>query len=544
MERQPLNLMYVPGPLFSTPFIKKVRLLWVPVFIFLLFMYGFLVNGDVVFAFGGDVTSYLVSAQSLSEGHGYTMISFIPPEPQTRLPFLFPLVLSLVMTFFGINISLMKWTMILAYLVGLLCYADFSLRRNRPFIGLAAVLIAATHPFVLGYSQRLLSEFLYIGTSLASLWAFERAACKDKQWMPWLILAALLALLSFYTRSAGLSLVVAFVLALFLNHSLRNKIKATRISGAALVLVLLCGVLAWWLYCYKVSGAKGLYYFFEFLGLPDGSPADLDASINLKEALDRGLKNAAFYLGNIGDLAAVLFEAGPCKIAVGAVFASLAFIGFLRCIIIHRSVHELYLFFYLIVILGWNFPEPRFLMPLYVPLVFFMFEGLCFLLSRFSTLYNRLTIAAVLAAILAGNLYLQSPDYLHHKKRVGVKINENFRMVPLNKEHWNMLQLEIWIRDYMPSGGRYLVHYGNDFYLITEQRTVNYMRTNHEDTLQSLEKHRVEFVAVTEAFPAYSEWIKKGINQAPQQFMPVYTVPRTNTTLYRFVPAESLPDGH
>ncbi len=525
-----------------SPFSAKFRLLWVPLFTLLVIMYGVQVNSHVIFAFGGDVTSYLVTAEALSEGEGYINKSFIPPEPQTRLPFFFPLILSFIIRGFGFHIPLMKWTMILIYLSGLLCYCDLTLQRGRPLFGIFAVVVAASHPFALGYSQRLLSELVYIGFSLAALWAFESAAERRRHYLPFLTASALLALLSFYTRSAGVALAAAFVLVLLANSSCRNFVKQRRVVALALVLAVAAGVSAWWIYCYAIGGAKGLYYFFELLGLPDGSPSFLDSAIGFKEALSRTSKNFVFYVGNIGKLLVPWISAHTLLMVIGSLVLALAIVGFSIQTRLYRSAHELYAVFYFIVILAWNFPEPRFMMPINVLLVFFALEGVSYIFSRFRPFYVQITLGSIATIFLATNLWLEMSKQMHSHNPPAVGINEHFRMVPLNRASWNMLRLESWIKKNMPPDGKYLIHYGNDFYLITGKGTVNFMRVKMKDTLEVLVKHRVDFVATTETFPVYDKWVKKGIKKAPQLFVPVHNVPGTNTTLYRFLHSGTLPE--
>lgn len=194
---------------------------------------------------GGDNAAYLSLAHSLVTGRGYTELWDPALPPHTKYPPLFPLTLAAMML--GGASSWVSFKLFAAFAVSaalVLVYA-WAARRVGPLAGAAVALLTLMTGGWLQASRWILSEPLFLVLTFLALWAGEagkdpRAASPEAAPSegerpvagvgargPWLAVAVAAAILGFFTRSAGLPLVVAIFLALLLVR----RIRATAVSA-------------------------------------------------------------------------------------------------------------------------------------------------------------------------------------------------------------------------------------------------------------------------------------------------------------------------
>jgi hypothetical protein len=479
-----------------------------------------------------DETEYIVRALALSQGQGYVDIAAAPPQPETHFPFLHPLLLSLVIRLFGLNIPIMKIVLIIIYLAGLLLFVDL-MRLKKEFFGAAiAALLAASYPSSLIYSKFLMSEFTYVGLSLTALWALARAE-SSKRGSVWMLLSASLGLSAYYTRSAGIALLVSIVISIiFLFGKQRAREGNQQLwPQIAAIFIIVAGAVAWAVYCYMKASILGLSYFLEFLGEAP-NPSTLDRPIKAAAILARSESNAWTYFMGMGKFIAPWITHNSLLAAVIA--SLLAIMGFMRAFQRKFLAIELYGVFYILMMVGWATLYYRYLLPVYVLIYFFIISGIDFIARHASKRFGALTVAALAAVIFVLNIYSAAPLVARHRFLAGIDCGKNCRLVATSLAEWDMMTLEEWAGKSLPAQSNCLVNYCANFFLITGRPCVSAPRTSRTDPLELLVRHKVDYIFIGEAFPNSSDLFQEAISRAPYLFTKVQEIPRSGSAIYRF----------
>jgi hypothetical protein len=194
---------------------------------------------------------YVATAKSLAMGDGYRIAGHPDHPPQTKYPPVLPLLLSLAWRIepdFPQNAWLLKVVPALALLAWSAACFWFFRTRGRVELGasLWLLLFTLTNQDSLITSTSTLSEGLFSALALAAL-AFLADACDQPDGMRQTLIAALFAAAAYQTRTAGIALLAAGLVALLL---------AKRFKQAALFALIAGGVvLAWMLWQAQPSTA-------------------------------------------------------------------------------------------------------------------------------------------------------------------------------------------------------------------------------------------------------------------------------------------------
>jgi len=240
-------------------------------------LYAFAWNRESA-GFLSDDAVYLLMADGFSPfGTGQpALTAYVLRE--ALFPPLYPLLLALL----GAGSGTLLWahlitTTTLVVALGIYgLWINSQLRDLVPAIGLVAIFALA--PGTLLMDLELLSEFPYLMFTLVALWLAERARINDRG-HAWIALCVGLATL---TRTAGLSLLVAFALWLF-RHRVRGRAKWLTLA--------LIPSIAW--LCYKkwVLATKGAYTTF-WSSLWQQSLADPGYAVSFLENQSKALWQA------------------------------------------------------------------------------------------------------------------------------------------------------------------------------------------------------------------------------------------------------------
>jgi hypothetical protein len=327
---------------------------------------------------GGDNATYISLAHSLLESGTYRDVFDPGGLPHTKYPPVFPALLALWIALGARTwVALKTVPMVFTTVAVALTYLWASGRRG-PWLGGAVALLFAASTALLDASHWILSEPPFLAFTLLSLWAFDRVG-------PWgprdaepespgsaaprregvlLAVGGAAATLAYFTRSAGLPLVVAALAWLAWRRRWR--------SGAALALGLGSLALLWWL---RARGVTGLSpYSAEFWLLNPYDPSL--GRVGPLGLLARFAGNALAYTTRWGPLGLVGSERGWVA-PLGVAVVLLAAIGWALRVRATPGVAELFLPLYLGLILLW--PEvwsgERFALPLYPLLLFYAAEA-------------------------------------------------------------------------------------------------------------------------------------------------------------------------
>lgn len=304
---------------------------------------------------GGDNSGYVSLAHGLLDGRGYTDVFDPAGLPHTKYPPLFPMLLAMM-----IAAGARTWTALkLSAAVPTIAAALFSLwwARKRvgelPALG-AALLVGASSGFVY-YSHWVLSDPLFVACTLGALFAFGQSTGDDER--RWLTLGLVLAGLAYFTRSAGLPLVVAALGWL----ALRRRWRALAAAGAGLGLPML----AWAL---RARGEGVAQYGTEFWMVDPYQP-EL-GRIGVGGLFSRAFENGSAYLTQHVP-AGVVGADGPALGLIGALLTLAALVGWALHAREEQGVAEIFFPMYIGLILLWPavWGGDRFALPLF-PLLF------------------------------------------------------------------------------------------------------------------------------------------------------------------------------
>jgi Glycosyltransferase family 87 len=280
---------------------------------------------------------YLVTAESLATGHGYTIDSLPTAIPQTKYPPVFPIVLAL----FTLVSRQTQWLKLLPLLctVAWLALSYRLLRRMGAKNGGAwlLVLITAASPTVVFLGTNLMSEPLFALFTVATLLLLldERA-----------FLAGVCAGLATLTRSAGVPLIAACMIVFVVRHRFRS---AAQFTAAAMLFV------APW-FGWVLANASGHPYYSG----ADYAASSILTSLHASEKLVVLGTNILYLLSS----PFVLLSGS------GGVYAVVATALLFGWSLIRRRqlMPDLFVALYCLMLLTWAFPPQRFVAPIF-PLV-------------------------------------------------------------------------------------------------------------------------------------------------------------------------------
>jgi hypothetical protein len=309
---------------------------------------------------GGDNAAYLALAKALLGGQGYREI-YDPALPlHTQYPPLFPGMLALLLT-----LGFQPWVpfklLVLAFSLAAIALSYFWMRRKlMPELAFSVALLMAVSPGVVGLSHWELSDVPFWAFTMAALFAWERLQPRDTKRV---VAASVLTTLAYFTRSAGLPLIVAAVAWL----AWRRRWKQLLIFG----LIIVPPVFLWWL---RARSQGGVDYVQQFWFVNPYSP-EL-GSINAAGLFRRAFENNSDYFKEhlpillVGSYKTLHFL---LAVAVGL----LGLFGWIKRLR-HPHVSEFFLPLYIGLLLVWPavWSGERFLVPALPLILFYAGEGL------------------------------------------------------------------------------------------------------------------------------------------------------------------------
>lgn len=167
---------------------------------------------------GGDFSLYISHARNVSEGKPYADTGYIVNpyfrslSPSTYPP-LFPLILAPLYGKYGLNYNVLKLPGILCFAISIPVLFCLFCRDLPPPQSLLAVFLWAAWPWVLGFKDAILPDFLFVLLWSLALWLLRVAYDESPVRRPEMrgILIGILAYAAYATRSAGIVLPVAIL---------------------------------------------------------------------------------------------------------------------------------------------------------------------------------------------------------------------------------------------------------------------------------------------------------------------------------------------
>ncbi len=312
---------------------------------------------------GGDNAGYLSLAHALVSGEGYTELWEPETPPHTKYPPAFPLLLGAGILAGASSWMAFKLLMAMTLSIAVLLVFAWASGRVGPMGGAVVAILTLFSSGWLEASRWVLSEPPFLVFTFLALWAAER-------WRPpgegggrhWVWIAGLAAVLAFFTRSAGLPLVLALGGSLLLARR--------RAAAAAFAACLAVPGILWFLRAR--SGGTGAYQS-EFW-MADPYQPDL-GTVGWLHLPARAWANLRLYVGSVLPGEWWPGAGAGLSILLGIALVGLAAWGWFVNVRRRPRTAELFVPLYLGLILVW--PEvwsgDRFILPLY-PL-FLLYAG-------------------------------------------------------------------------------------------------------------------------------------------------------------------------
>jgi hypothetical protein len=394
---------------------------------------------------GGDNAAYITLAYSLLETGGYTELFDPAAQPHTKYPPVFPALLALVVALGVRSWAGLKLVAAVSTVVAVAATWLWARPRVGPLAATGVAAALALSSSVVYYSHWILSDPTFLAFTVLGLWALDRAdapAGRPGGWsagggeggptpggrgqedtsrapgpagagergagvgrggwpggaLPegplhagWLAVGVAATALAYFTRSAGLPLLLALLAWLALGR----RVRALAASAAALLLP----ALLWWLRGRGVADAQGEYVAEFWLANPYDPSL---GRVGLGGLLERMVANTGGYLTAHLPGGIVGAGGGPLLPMLGLALAGLGLAGWGLAVRRRIGPAELFLPLYAGLILLW--PEvwsgDRFALPLYPVLFLYAASAIQALGGRFGGAVPRMVGAAALLAVL------------------------------------------------------------------------------------------------------------------------------------------------
>lgn len=355
---------------------------------------------------GGDSAVYLSLARSLVESGEYRDLYLPGAPPHTQYPPVFAGMLAIAMLLGIGSWARLKFLIVIVSTIAV-AFTFLWARRKAPRpVAFAVTAGLAVSPVLLNASGLLLSDVPFLALTMISLWALE-GHVREGDRRVWIgILAVLLA---YFTRTAGLALLIAAAGSLAYQRRWRPLV-ALGSSWMALAAL-------WWLR----SRGRGSSGYTSFLWMADPYHPEL-GTIGVFDLPTRALRNLLLY----GEELVPVGIAGRVSVPLVAISVALlvgALFGWTRRVR-DPGITELYFPLYAGLVLLW--PEPwaseRFLVPLLPPLFLYAFAAVHDVVARLGR-----RAASTAMALAVGSLLILAAPYLAYRSVETVHCNAEYR---------------------------------------------------------------------------------------------------------------------
>ena len=336
---------------------------------------------------GGDNAGYVSLAYSLVTTGSYTEL-FDPAGPShTKYPPVFPAILAVLMWLGARTWIAFKGVSVVATLAALGFTYLWAEQRLGSRAAFSVALLLGVSVSVIYHSHWILSDPVFLAFTMAAMWALECYESDESGATGFLFLGVAAVGLAYFTRSAGLPLVVALLGWLVLKRGWRPLGVSTLVLGIPM--------LWWWV---RGLGAE-ISYTDEFWMVNPYEPSQ--GTIELMDLGSRMLTNLTGYMFNWGPYG-IIGSRGPWVAVLGVVLTLGMIYGWLNQIKDRVRPAELFVPAYAALILLW--PEvwagDRFALPLYPFVLVYGVTALRDTLARAPVPVGRLITGAVILILV------------------------------------------------------------------------------------------------------------------------------------------------
>ena len=347
---------------------------------------------------GGDTAGYVTLAHSLLDRGTYTDLWLPGEPPHTKYPPVFPAMLAIAIALGARTWAALKVVPALFTTISILLIYLWARDRRGPAFAASVALLTAASKAVLWSSHWELSEPPFMAFTFLSLWAYDRVVgsvelagapdpdgARSRERMKLLAIGAVAAGLAYFTRSAGLPLVVAAGVWLLWH----------RRFGAAAAVVVPIGLLAM---LWSLRGGQGAQYVSEFWMLDPYQPDLGRAGVAglARRVLDNTVGYVTLYVPN-----GLTGLGGSAALGMGVALFGLAGWGWWIRLRATPTVAELFVPMYIGLIFLWpqSWSGDRFALPLFPMLLFYAGERLLDLTASFQAGARRVVAGFAIALV-------------------------------------------------------------------------------------------------------------------------------------------------
>jgi hypothetical protein len=415
---------------------------------------------------GGDNAAYIALGRSLLERRAYLEIYDPAAPPHTQYPPGFPGLLALALL-----LGLRPWVQLkliiaLSAAVGVALTFLWVRRRRRPLLALGLATLLAVSPGLLELGHWVLSDVPFWTFTVLAVWAFERLRPGDRARLAVAVLATTLA---YFTRSAGLPLVIAA----FAWLALRRRWKQLGVLAAVIVPL----AFLWWL---RARGQGGVDYVSQFWMVDPYNPAH--GRIAPLDLFARAGENMSKYVRiHLPILLSGTANAGT--IVLGLLVLALGGYGW-AARMRRPGVVELFLPLYLGLLCVWPsvWSGERFLLPAFPLLLLFAGDGLVRLMRL---VRPRAALATASVATVA--LFAFAVPGLSSQIETGMFCTGLYRAgdpFPCLAPQWrNYFDVATWAKTTLPEDAVVVTRKPRLWYGLSDRRAVIYPFVENADTL-------------------------------------------------------------
>ncbi len=487
---------------------------------------------DPKLSLSGDNAEFITLARSLAQGEGLVHINSPDPQPATKYPFGFPLLLAPVELLFPGEWTPMKaWVLVLFSLgMGALYLLARDALGALPALAVVALSLTAGQsylttgpdghvfgPLLLHFSHQVMSEAPFLAVSLAALWLLQRGIAREGVLdNRYLIGGFVCAMLAYYIRSVGIALLAATIVYLLLQRDLRRGLI---FAGASFV--------AWlpWTLRNRAVGSGGVYV----TQLIQVNPYYPDRGmLDFAGVIDRLLGNGSAYL-NV-ELPRLLwpFFSGGGEFGPVAVFVLiLAAYTLMQALRFRRDMLlVLYTAFTIGVALLWFWVDARFLFGVVPLLVYFAVRAVNDLAGGLSAHGGLWTGRALRWGLLLSVAWGQVP---------GVARLAEYARADYPPAWSRYYQAGQWLKEHAADDAIVLCRKGYWMYIVSGRRCVGFPFESPGAVLAHMEREKVDYVVLESlGFAQTAQYLVPAVNERLDLFEIVWKNEAVPTYVLKF----------
>jgi len=489
---------------------------------------------DAKLSLSGDNAEFITLARSLAQGEGLTHINSPDPQPATKYPFGFPLLLAPMELFFPGEWTPMKAWVLVMFSLGM--GALYTLVREKigalPALAVVVLSLSAGQsyltsgaeghvfgPLLLHFSHQVMSEAPFLAVSLLALWLLERGLQQqgllDNRW---LIGGFLCAMLSYYIRSGGIALVAAAIAYLLLQRDFRRGFALT---GAAFALWL-----PWTLRNQAVGG--GGVYFKQLIMVnpyyPDRGLLDVVGVVG------RLLGNGAAYLNS--ELPRLLWPYFSGDGNFGAVAAVVVLVAAYTIFQAVRHQRDGFFVLYTALTIGvallWFWVDVRFLFGIVPLLFYFAARAVLDLAAAMANKGGRWSGPILCWGLFAVVFYGQAP---------GVARLAAYTQADYPPAWSRYYQAGQWLKENAAQDAVVLCRKGYWMYIVSGRRCVGFPFEGTDALLAHMEREQVDYVVLESlGFAQTRQYLVPTVNEFRERFALMWQDETVPTYVLKFQP--------